>query len=97
MPLDLTPQTHYINIAAGVQDKYQGWISGQSIADFASYAQVCFKAFGSKVQHWTTFNEPLTFVFQGYSTGNHAPGVLTLFKKPQVRSAIRTGVVHRAE
>ena len=57
-----------------VQDKYGGWLDEQVVEDFAAYAQVCFKAFGKRVQHWTTFNEPLTFVFQGYSTGTHAPG-----------------------
>ena len=57
-----------------LQDKYGGWLNEQIVEDFAAYAQVCFKAFGKRVQHWTTFNEPLTFVFQGYSTGTHAPG-----------------------
>ena len=57
-----------------VQDSYNGWLDEQSVVDFAAYAAVCFKAFGDRVKHWTTFNEPLTFVFQGYATGQHAPG-----------------------
>lgn len=33
-----------------------------------------FKYFGSKVNLWLTFNEPYTFIRQGFSEGNHAPG-----------------------
>lgn len=44
------------------------------VEDFASYAETCFKAFGNKVKHWTTFNEPWTFVTLGYNQGMHAPG-----------------------
>ena len=68
-----------------MQDKYGGWLGEQIVEDFAAYAQVCFKAFGKRVQHWTTFNEPLTFVFQGYSTGTHAPGAHSAPQQPWSR------------
>lgn len=42
--------------------------------DFANYAETCFKAFGDRVKHWITFNEPHTFAVQGYDVGLHAPG-----------------------
>jgi len=38
------------------------------------YADVCFKAFGDRVKHWITFNEPHTVTVQGYDSGMQAPG-----------------------
>jgi beta-glucosidase len=35
---------------------------------------VCFEAFGSRVKHWITFNEPWCSAVLGYSTGLFAPG-----------------------
>ena len=37
--------------------------------DFVAYANVCFREFGDRVQHWTTFNEPNVFVLFGYDSG----------------------------
>lgn len=42
--------------------------------DFEYYAEVCFKAFGDRVKHWTTFNEPNMLVNLGYSIGVYPPG-----------------------
>lgn len=41
-----------------LQDKYEGFLSRDFIPDFVNYADVLFKEFGGKVQHWMTFNEP---------------------------------------
>jgi beta-glucosidase len=35
-----------------------GWKERASASWFAEYADVCFKAFGDRVKHWITFNEP---------------------------------------
>ena len=48
-----------------LHDKYGGWLSEDSVADFAEYADICFRAFGDRVKHWSTFNEPWTFVEVG--------------------------------
>lgn len=45
-----------------LHDAYGGWLDEQSIADFAEYAEVVFKAMGHRVTNWSTFNEPWTFV-----------------------------------
>ena len=45
-----------------LHDRYGGWMSEESVSDFAEYADICFKAFGIRVKHWSTFNEPWTFI-----------------------------------
>ncbi len=42
---------------------------------FRQYAKTVFSAFGNRIKHWTTMNEPQTFCFVGYSAGAHAPGI----------------------
>ena len=64
------------------QDSYGGWLNERVIPDFAAYADTCFHAFGDRVQHWTTFNEPWSFVFLGFSMGIHAPGLLLTLDRP---------------
>jgi beta-glucosidase/6-phospho-beta-glucosidase/beta-galactosidase len=57
-----------------LQDKYGGWLSDQSIPDFAAYAAACFSAFGDRVIHWTTFNEMASFLPGGWAMGTNPPG-----------------------
>lgn len=57
-----------------LEDKYEGWLSKQIVEDFERYAFTCFQAFGDRVKHWITFNEPRGFSIQGYDTGIQAPG-----------------------
>ncbi|MCO5557338.1 hypothetical protein L7F22_010901 [Adiantum nelumboides] len=43
--------------------------------DFVLYANTCFAAFGDRVKHWITINEPYSFSLQGYAGfGTQAPG-----------------------
>ncbi|KAE9459849.1 hypothetical protein C3L33_08251, partial [Rhododendron williamsianum] len=44
------------------------------LADFADFAELCYKEFGDRVKHWITLNEPLAFVYLGYDLGSLAPG-----------------------
>ncbi|KAL4341441.1 hypothetical protein GQ457_08G007150 [Hibiscus cannabinus] len=57
-----------------LEDKYGGWLSRQIVDDFDHYAATCFQAFGDRVKHWVTFNEPHGFAIQGYDNGIQAPG-----------------------
>ncbi|KAJ4956836.1 hypothetical protein NE237_013619 [Protea cynaroides] len=41
--------------------------------DYGYFAEVCFKTFGDRVKHWTTFNEPNVVVNRGYLTGTYPP------------------------
>ncbi|RLN77529.1 hypothetical protein BBJ28_00014921 [Nothophytophthora sp. Chile5] len=51
-----------------------GWLNPGIVSHFDEYATLMFEEFGGKVDLWTTFNEPLSFVGLGYGTGIHAPG-----------------------
>lgn len=57
-----------------LEDGVGGWLSPLMEKYFAKYADVCFKAFGSRVKYWITINEPKTLALCGYCYGNHAPG-----------------------
>ncbi|KAJ4960937.1 hypothetical protein NE237_020847 [Protea cynaroides] len=65
---------YHWDLPQALADKYNGWLNPQIIKDFAIYAETCFQKFGDRVKHWITFNEPHTFVIQGYDLGLHAPG-----------------------
>lgn len=41
--------------------------------DYTSYVDVCFREFGDRVRHWTTFNEANIFVIGGYDVGITPP------------------------
>lgn len=57
-----------------LEDKYEGWLSSKIVKDFENYAFTCFRAFGDRVKHWITFNEPRGFSIEGYDLGIQAPG-----------------------
>ncbi|KAL3850803.1 hypothetical protein ACJIZ3_012685 [Penstemon smallii] len=57
-----------------LEDKYGGFLSNRVVKDFEEYAYTCFKAFGDRVKHWLTFNEPHGMAIQGYDLGVQAPG-----------------------
>ncbi|KAL8518545.1 hypothetical protein ACS0TY_009781 [Phlomoides rotata] len=65
---------YHWDLPQSLEDRYIGWLSPQSIKDFAAYAETCFKEFGDRVKYWITFNEPHTFAVQGYDVGLQAPG-----------------------
>ncbi|KAK4430068.1 Beta-glucosidase 6 [Sesamum alatum] len=65
---------YHWDLPQSLEDGYRGWLSPQSIKDFATYAETCFKEFGDRVKYWITFNEPHTFAVQGYDVGLQAPG-----------------------
>ncbi|CAL9135194.1 unnamed protein product, partial [Musa textilis] len=65
---------YHWDLPQALADRYNGWVDRQIIEDYANYAETCFKAFGDRVKHWITFNEPHTFAIQGYDVGLQAPG-----------------------
>ncbi|CAI9104135.1 OLC1v1002756C1 [Oldenlandia corymbosa var. corymbosa] len=61
-----------------LEEEYLGFLSSHIIDDFRDFAELCFKEFGDRVKHWTTFNEPWSFSTGGYDSttaiGTIAPG-----------------------
>lgn len=65
------------DLPQALEDEYGGFLSPRIVDDFRDYAEVCFKAFGDRVKHWSTLNEPFSFSNGGYDgnfIGNFAPG-----------------------
>ncbi|VEU45281.1 unnamed protein product [Pseudo-nitzschia multistriata] len=69
------------DLPQALEDEYGGWLNQNIVGDFGTYASVCFEAFGDRVKHWITVNEPWTMAVQGYEDGTKAPGRT---KNPQV-------------
>eukprot|EP00249_Psilotum_nudum_P019962 c27498_g1_i1 orf=501-2102(+) len=65
---------YHWDLPQALQDSIGGWLSPEIVNHFANYAEVCFDAFGDRVKHWITLNEPLRFSFFGNGLGIHAPG-----------------------
>ncbi|XP_019197434.1 PREDICTED: beta-glucosidase 10-like [Ipomoea nil] len=57
------------DLPQALEDEYQGWVNRKIVEDFTAYADECFKAFGDRVVHWTTLNEPNVFIMGGYDEG----------------------------
>jgi beta-glucosidase len=56
-----------------------GWPNRDTASRFADYAELAARAFGDRVSDWLLFNEPLTFTYEGYLDGTHAPGRKSIF------------------
>ena len=50
------------------------WRDRDTAARFAEYAQLCFDAYGDRINWWLTINEPWIVGLLGYLHGLHAPG-----------------------
>ena len=59
---------YHWDLPQALDDAYGGWLSRNVVDDFAEYADAAFGLFPN-VTRWTTFNEPLTFVGEGYGDG----------------------------
>lgn len=51
-----------------------GWVVRDTAERFGEYASLLGEALGERVDLWTTLNEPWCSSWQGYGSGNHAPG-----------------------
>ncbi|GFZ13731.1 beta glucosidase 11 [Actinidia rufa] len=61
------------DLPQALEDEYGGWLSRNVVKDFTVYADVCFRNFGDRVLHWTTFNEVNIFALAGYYFGLTPP------------------------
>ncbi|KAG5648404.1 hypothetical protein DXG03_004978 [Asterophora parasitica] len=66
---------YHWDLPQALHDRYGGWLNKEEIVkDYTNYAKVCFEAFGDRVQHWLTINEPWCVAILGYGRGVFAPG-----------------------
>jgi beta-glucosidase len=61
-----------------------GWTNHDVGLDFADYAVLMVKRLSDRVRYWATFNEPGVVAFDGYLSGEHAPGEQDIVKARQV-------------
>lgn len=54
---------YHFDFPEGLNKKYGGWLSRQSVADFEKYARTVFQAFGERVKYWLTINEQNLMVY----------------------------------
>ncbi|XP_039117930.1 LOW QUALITY PROTEIN: beta-glucosidase 13-like [Dioscorea cayenensis subsp. rotundata] len=57
----------------GLENKYGGFLSPNIVDDYVDFAKLCFREFGDRVKHWSTFNEPYV-CSRAYGIGTFAPG-----------------------
>jgi beta-glucosidase len=63
------------DLPQALYDRYGGFLNkGEYVQDYVRYARVIFEAFGDKVKHYITYNEPWCTSILGYSVGQFAPG-----------------------
>jgi len=60
------------------------WTNRDNLGYFADYSAVMAKRLGDRIQRWTTFNEPSVIAWDGYVSGEHAPGEQDPVKARQV-------------
>ena len=55
------------------KDGLRGWERDDAIRHFETFVKAVVEAFGDHVSIWTTLNEPMTYVFNGYMEGIFPP------------------------
>ncbi len=65
---------YHWDLPLALQIEHDGWLNPKTANYFADYAAVCFEAFGDRVKHWLTLNEPWCNALLGHGMGVHAPG-----------------------
>jgi beta-glucosidase len=65
---------YHWDLPLALQCEADGWLSRRTVEAFAHYAKACFDAFGDRVAHWITFNEPWCTAVLGNGIGCFAPG-----------------------
>ena len=73
---DITPWVtlYHWDLPLALQLELDGWLNPELPEHFAEYARTCFAAFGDRVKHWITLNEPWVVSILGFGNGMMAPG-----------------------
>ena len=75
---------YHWDLPLALQMEDDGWLSRRTVEAFAHYAKICFDAFGDRVAHWITFNEPWCTAVLGNGIGCFAPGRVSADEPYQV-------------
>ena len=68
------PTLFHWDLPQGLQDS-GGWANATIVDAFDQYADIVTRAYGDRVKHWFTLNEPNVFAVMGSLRGEHAPGL----------------------
>lgn len=60
--IDLFVGLSHFDIPASIYEKYEGFLSRETVELFKKYAKFCFDTFGHLVDRFVTFNEPYSYV-----------------------------------
>jgi beta-glucosidase len=66
---------NHFDLPQALQEEGGGWLRRDVLRDFKLYTAVVTHELGDRVKHWITFNEPWELAWQGYHTGEDAPGL----------------------
>jgi beta-glucosidase len=66
---------YHFDLPQALQDEGGGWLRRGIVDDFESYVDAVSVELGDRVKHWATINEPWELAWQGYVTGEDAPGL----------------------
>jgi beta-glucosidase len=66
---------NHFDLPQALQEEGGGWLRREVYKDFMEFTDVMTQELGDRVKHWTTFNEPWELAWQGYHTGEDAPGL----------------------
>ena len=64
---------YHFDLPQVLQDE-GGWLRRGIVDDFEEYVDAVSVELGNRVKHWATLNEPWEMAWQGYITGEDAPG-----------------------
>lgn len=74
---------HHWDLPQAIYEK-GGWTNRDNLHSFADYAALVAKRLVDRVRYWATFNEPGVIAWDGYVSGEHAPGEQNPAKARQV-------------
>jgi len=66
---------YHFDLPQALQDEGGGWLRRGVADDFREFTDVVSVELGDRVKHWATINEPWELAWQGYVTGEDAPGL----------------------
>ena len=82
-------------------DYKRGWERKDAVEHFERFVQSVLDAFGNRISHWTTLNEPMTYVYNGYMQGIFPPlekrdinGVVNVIEQLLKAHAVAYKLIH---